>query len=265
MNELIVYLLFLLIGIITGSASSLLGIGGGLIFVPALTFLLPAIGVPPEYLIHIVIATSLFAGSISSASAFYQHYKIHNVEIKKSLLMASGSFISAIIVPRFVISLNSQALKIILATFLILVALKILFEKDDEVKRVKSIQPEYLFLFGLVIGAIPAVSGLGAGIIIVPLLTYFYSLNIKRAIGTSTLVVSITMFSSTLSYGMLHPSSFNSAMQLGYINLIAGLTLGLGSIIGSNFGAMVIKSISAYKLKKIFATFIIAVIIKMMV
>ncbi len=262
MVDVFVFVALILSGIVTGIASSMLGIGGGLIFIPVLTFILPYLGISHSQLIHIVVATSLFAGSFSSTGAFIQHYRMKNVVFKKAGPLLTGSLISAFVIPRFVITIDAEVLKVTIVTILLLVAIKILLEKNGETGLKKKLNDKFLLPFGLFVGGISALTGLGGGIIFVPVLTFFFALDIKKAIGTATLVVAITMISSTVAYGLLHSGVENIKGLVGYIHVYAGLSLGAGALIGNFTGAGFFKKYSSSTIKKIFAVFIILIVLK---
>ncbi len=262
MTDIIIFIVLAFSGIVTGIASGMLGIGGGLIFIPVLTIILPYFNLPARQIIHIVVATSLFAGSFSSGGAFFHHLNMKNVDFRKGIPLLSGSLISAFIIPEFVISLNEELLKLILLIILLSVAVKLLLEKDGEVKIKKKLGDIYLFPFGLIVGGISALTGLGGGIIFVPILTFFFALDIKKAIGTATLVVAVTMISSTVAYGLLSSELSGNQGLIGFIHIYAGSLLGTGALIGNFGGAKIFKKYPSAIIKKIFAVFIIIIILK---
>ena len=263
MSELFQVLIFFSVGLVTGTASGLLGIGGGIIFVPALYFMLPELNVAQGALSYAAIATSLFAGSFSSSGAFLNHLHSKNVKIKEALLLSLGSVISALIVPLFVVQIDPDILKYIFSVILLLVAGNMLINKNPEADFKIKLKLYYLTIFGLFVGAVSAISGLGGGILFVPILIYLFAFDIKLAIGTSTLVVALTMISSAISFATIDSSGFVGNYHIGYINLFAGVLLGLGAVIGSRIGLKMMFKISTLSVKRIFSLFLIAAIIKM--
>ena len=73
--------LLLLLGGIVGVMAGLLGIGGGLIVVPALLFLLPMAGIDPAISMQIALATSLASIVVTSGSSALNHFKLGNVDM----------------------------------------------------------------------------------------------------------------------------------------------------------------------------------------
>jgi uncharacterized membrane protein YfcA len=95
---------------------------------------------------------------------------------------------------------------------------------------------------------------------------YFLNMPLKLAIGTSSATIIITAFSSVMGYAIngigrahLPPSSF------GFIDLQRGIALAIGSILLGRVGAYVSFNIHPYRLRKLFALFIIFIAIYMLV
>ncbi|MGL5045310.1 MAG: TSUP family transporter, partial [Plesiomonas sp.] len=72
----------LLLGAVVGILAGLLGIGGGLIIVPALAFLLPKAGVLPQHLMPIALGTSLASIVLTGVSSSWRHHQLGNVDWK---------------------------------------------------------------------------------------------------------------------------------------------------------------------------------------
>jgi uncharacterized membrane protein YfcA len=254
--------LFLVIGYFSGIFVGMLGIGGGLIFVPALYALLPLLNIAENQLIHTTIATSLLAGAIATASAGYLHLKNNNIVLTAALLTASGCVFTAFVTPYFVIQLRSTVIEIMFAIIFILVALKMFFTKPDE-EALLSKKPINQFFFvalGILVGTFAAFTGLGGGIIYVPALVYLFAIDTKKAIGTSAFITSITMISSSISYLLLTPQ-FNNSTSTGFVYLFAALPLGISAVAGSFLGVKILNIVSTIAIKKIFSILLIAAVI----
>ena len=65
--------LYLAVGAAAGLLAGLLGVGGGLIIVAALAWLLPLRGFPPEHVMHVALATSLASIILTSLSSTRAH------------------------------------------------------------------------------------------------------------------------------------------------------------------------------------------------
>ena len=255
-------ILFLFIGFAAGIFAGLLGIGGGVIFIPSLLFLLPHLGIEPSMVAKTAIATSLFAGTFASFTSFINHRKKENIIFSKGLILASGVLISASIAPNFIVLINPEILKIILAFFIFLVALKLLFSKSKKEIKKSDINKYWLFPMGLLFGGMAAMSGLGGGVFYVPLLIYFLDGDLKLSVGTSTMVVFISMVSASISFFILNHDWNPELFQIGYLNLSAALLLGLGAIGGAFVGVKLVFKVPVPIFRKIFAIFLLFVVIK---
>src|SRR3972149_7467164 len=100
-----VFLALIFLGIFTGLVSGMLGIGGGVLIVPCLTFIFSYMGIFESSEIKFAIATSLSIMIVTAVSSFYGHYKHKNIlfdVVKKTYLwiMIStmlGAFIAHLI------------------------------------------------------------------------------------------------------------------------------------------------------------------------
>lgn len=102
----------------------------------------------------------------------------------------------------------------------------------------------WVSLFGILVGLGASFSGLGGGVLMVPLLL-FLGYSAQEAVGTSFLGISIIAVSALAAHA-----------RLAHVEYKTGLLLGLGGIIGTQIGARLINHVSTAGFKKIFATFL---------
>ena len=99
-----------LLGCVAGFLAGLLGIGGGLIVVPVLVYLLPLLGISIEVVMPMALATSLASIVMTSTSAAFAHHKNKNIpwQLTKPLMfmVAIGAMLGAVIAD----NLSAQAL-----------------------------------------------------------------------------------------------------------------------------------------------------------
>ncbi len=223
------------------------------------------LGIDSGIVVSSAVATSLFAGSFASASSFFNHKKKQNVIFKEGLILGIGTIISATFAPRIIVSLNPTLLKIIIASFIFAVAVKLFRTKTSSEISNKQISPYWLLPFGIFFGGIAAISGLGGGIFYVPILLYFLNGDLKLSVGTSTIVIFLTMFTSTVSFGFLNSEWNSTLFQLGYLNVASAILLGIGAIGGAYFGVKLIFKVSIPVFRKIFSLFLLIVVIKILI
>ncbi|MFC3051154.1 sulfite exporter TauE/SafE family protein [Kordiimonas pumila] len=169
-----------------GFLAGLLGIGGGIVTIPALFIVFEGIGIPIEWRMHCAIATSLTIIIATSISSVHAHNKKGGVDwsIMKDwwwpimLGALAGSF--------FAKTLKTETLVYIFAAFATLVGLKMLLPLDKIKLGDKLPGGVFRFLNPGIIGFLSAIKGIGGGSFSVPYMT-LYGVPIHRAVGTSSL------------------------------------------------------------------------------
>jgi len=251
------------LGAIVGFLAGLLGIGGGLIIVPVLVYLLPQLGISNDVIMPMALATSLAAIVMTSSSAAFAHHKNNNIpwHITKPLMfiVAFGALLGAFIADR----LSAQALTNFFAGAVIVLASYMLVSiRSRQTREMPSnIQ---LQVISLVTGVIASLMGMAGGAILVPVLTYF-GMPIRHCIGIATVCgVMVALFGS-LGYiisGM--GNELLPAWSLGYVYLPALLGVVLTSSLFAPVGVKFAAKLPVQTLKKFFAVFLIVVALKMM-
>ena len=222
----------------------MLGIGGGIIFVPSLYFLLPYTGLDHSLVPYYAISISLFAGAISASFSSILHFLMGNVDIRRALLFASGSALTAFFSVMFISYVGPVSLKVIFAGVLFIIA--IVMFRDSHlnkklVKRDNAINDYALPIVGLFVGILSAFTGLGGGIIFFPVLHYLLLLKPKIAIGTSSVITAITMIFASFSF-FIHGSDWMGDYNLSSTYLAVAIPL-KGNDIVLNFQTLFLTRI----------------------
>lgn len=253
----------IVLGSIVGFLAGLLGIGGGLIIVPALVYLLPMIGVSSEIVMPMALATSLGAIVITSASAALAHHNKNNIpwSLAKPLmiLVAVGALLGAFIAD----SLSSEALTGFFSIVVVLLAVYMLLSINASKER--SLPATYVLQsISFITGIVASLMGIAGGAILVPMLSFF-GVSVRHSIGIATACgVMVALFGS-LGYiitGINLPNLPN--WSLGYIYLPALLGIVMSSSILAPIGVKYASKLPVKTLKKCFAIFLIFVAIKML-
>ncbi|WP_206483527.1 sulfite exporter TauE/SafE family protein [Thalassotalea sp. G2M2-11] len=257
-----VFLSCAFLGCIAGFLAGLLGIGGGLVIVPALVYLLPSLGFAGESLMPIAIATSLASIVFTAASATFAHHKNNNIpwDIAKQLMImiAVGALLGAYVAD----TLSNELLTYIFATAVTILASYMLLSIRT-VKTKPMPNGWVIKSVGFSTGAIASIMGIAGGAILVPILTY-YSMSIRHAIGTATVcgfVVAIFGAIGFIITGLDHPQL--PEWSLGYIYLPALLGIILTSSLFAPYGVKMAEKLPVRYLKRLFSGFLILVAIKM--
>jgi uncharacterized membrane protein YfcA len=119
-----------------------------------------------------------------------------------------------------------------------------------------------LGLVGMAGGSIAALSGLGGGIVIIPILNSFMKIDIRKASSISSGVIMVTALMMTIYNLFEQPAHDLKAYNLGYIIFPIALTLSLGVVLASPFGVKIGRRLSSSTISYIYAGFLIIVILK---
>ena len=249
---------YLLTGAFAGLSAGLLGIGGGLIIVPALYFILPQ-HLSHIPLMHVALATSLASIIFTSISSTWAHHKHKAIDWHKVMQITPGIIIGSFLAGSLSYFISGSLLKKIFAIFEFLVALQMLRPILPSVHR--TLAMPFMLLAGIVIGLVSALVGIGGGTLTVPFL-YFTGIKLPNAIATSAACgLPIAVFAS---FGYL----FSGWQQitgdfLGYIYLPALFSIVPCSILFAPAGAWLAHNLPVSLLKKIFAALLILLGLKM--
>lgn len=247
---------FLLTGVFSGTIAGLLGVGGGLIIVPIIVWILSAQGLAPDYAIKIAVATSLaiiIPTSISSARA---HHRSGALRWDIFRRMLPGILLGTAFGGLLVDWLPEQFLRIFFAVGCWAVALKMLFGATPKPHR-QLPGAAGLSLAGGIIGAISAMLGIGGGSLTVPYL-HWCNVHLRNAVATSAacgLPIAISGAVTLALVGADIPAL--PEYSLGYIYLPAFVGIAASAILFAPIGAKLAHRLPVSTLKKIIALFLI--------
>jgi len=220
----------ILIGIVTGAVTSLMGGSAVMIVVPVLTL---AFGLDT----HTAIGTSLFVDVITSLVVAWFYERHGHVRLKPGLWIAGASVLGAQLGVQVASSIGERGLSSSFSLFAVgmgaLMFAKAVQGKGFALTGLKGLQPKEgwprriaCVLTGFVIGVISGVFGAGGGIMILIALVVILSFSLHDAVGTSTLIMAVTAFSSTVGYG-----------ARGYVDFVMGGFLTVGAVVGAVLGS----------------------------
>lgn len=262
-------LILFAIGIAAGILSGLFGVGGGIIIVPSLLAVYAFNHFDSPYIVHIAIATSLFTIIFTSISSAHKHFGHGNVEWKAAVYIGLSSAITVFLFSKIAILLPGEILKQSFSIVLIVVALKMLFEKKGIHSDLEKNKPEVLNKWiclgiGMLSGAIAAFSGLGGGVFVIPLMHYLMKVPFKKAVGTSSAAILITAVAGVISYFINSPAgAVTIPYSFGMVDTLSALPVIAASIPFARVGVYINRKTHHYVLTKLFAVFIIIVSFKL--
>jgi uncharacterized membrane protein YfcA len=264
------FLLFVVIGCGVGFLAGMFGIGGGLLIVPLLVFSYSYSGISPSIQTHLAIGTSLFIIIFTSLTNSFQQHKQHNIYWPAVFAIGLSSALTAFGASRWAAGLSGRHLRVAFALVVITVGSRILTETEAESQKKLELlsKPSTPGLIGIGLGSgvISALAGVGGAVVSIPTMYYFLKMPLKLAIGTSSATVVITAFFSVVGYilsGMGHADL--PEWSLGFVDLQRGIPLIVGTFLLARVGAYVSFRTHPYRLRILFALFIISLSIYMLV
>ncbi len=257
------FLLYGLFGAFAGILAGLLGIGGGLIIVPILTFMFNLQNFPQEHIMHLALGTSLASIIFTSCSSAYSHHKHGAVNwdiVKKiSLGIIIGTYCGSYLASK----IPAHVLQIIFSCFIFYVSSQMFFGKKN--LGTKEMPKTFgLSITGLIIGSISSLVGIGGGTLSVPFMLW-HSVEMRKAIATSAAIGIPIAVSGCIGYLINGFSATNLPQYAyGYIYVPALIGLVLCSMLTAPIGAHFTHTLPVAKIKKFFACLLIIVGIRML-
>lgn len=252
----------LILGSIAGTLAGLLGVGGGVIIVPVLAWLLRTHAeIPSTHLMHVALATSLATIVFTATSSIYAHHQQNAVLWPVMWQLTPGIFIGSIFGTIIASWLATDTLKSVFATFLLLIAIQLNFGFQATLYQQLPKRLGMSFI-GMVIGSISALIGIGGGLLTVPVLAWCNT-PLRQAIATSAACGLPIAIAGTIGYIIMGWHS-HLPWSSGYVYWPAVLTIVPTSLVFAPFGAKLTHSLPINILKKFFALFLSVVSMKML-
>lgn len=255
--------LLLLLGSVVGFMAGLLGIGGGLIVVPALLFLLPIAGIAPELSMHLALATSLATIIVTSGSSALNHLKLGNVDmfVVKWLMpgVIVGGFLGSIVAEL----IPTQYLPKVFGVIVFFLAIQMFLSIKATTSRCMP-NAWVTMLCGGGIGVVSSLAGIGGGSLSVPFLNR-HGVEMRKAVGSSSVCGCVIAISGMIGF-ILHGYQVENLPQysLGYVYLPALVAIASTSILTTRIGARYASQLPTVVLKKIFSIFLMCIAVTML-
>ncbi|QOW25892.1 sulfite exporter TauE/SafE family protein [Lysobacter sp. H23M47] len=260
------WLLFPLLGVVVGVLAGLLGVGGGLVLVAALVWLLPLMGVPPEAAMHAALASSLASIILTAAASARAHARRGSVLWPTVAWMVPGLLVGGWLGSGAAVQIGDDVLRWIVAGYCLLAAAQLQFGRPRQGGATGQPAPRGwpILAAGGGIGALSAVVGIGGGSMTVPLLVW-RGVAPVRAVGTSSACGVAIGFASAVGYAMHAPAGALPAHAMGYVYLPAAIGVAIASIFAAPLGTRLAHRLHGDALKRIFAVFLVVVAVSLLV
>ena len=248
---------------VAGFMAGLLGVGGGIIMVPALYYAFTVLGYDISTKMHLSVGTSLaiiIPTSIISAKTHMEHNAVDFKMVKSFGLfiligVIAGTFL--------VVNLKTPNLILFFSIFAFMTGLFFIFLREKLVENPKKISDLVKNISGILIGFISVPLGIGGGSLMVPFMrTVGYDL--RKSIGTAATTGILIAVSGTITMIISGKiiNNINTPFSFGYINLLGFTVFVPVTMIMARLGAKAVYKIDKKILSKIFGSFLLIVSIR---
>jgi|LGVF01.2.fsa_nt_gb uncharacterized membrane protein YfcA len=243
------YLTFLLLGFIGGTASGLLGIGGGIVIIPLLVYIT---NISPKAATAISMIQVFFASSFGTLFNYLQK----NIKIKYAVYFGISSMAFSFLgsfLTKYIPDLTIRIIYFLSA--ITALALFLSRRKEDNKVSKEIVFDKNKFLkvvpLGVFAGLIGGILGVGGGFLYVPMLIYFFNFPIPIAVGTSLMIV---LFNSV-------PGVIGKVISVEF-DIVTAVIVAVGAIGGSRLGTYLNKRVKPLIIKIIFIIIIMLIIVR---
>lgn len=251
--------------VLAGIMAGLLGVGGGIVLVPVLYWLLSLTRFPAEISMHMAVATSLATIIFTSVSSARAHHRRGSVDPALVRLWAPGIVLGALSGGLLAKYIDAGGLRLIFGGIALLVAVNMAVPKTlvlrDSLPESATVNTGLSYVTGL----ISSLMGIGGGTLSVPLLSGF-SVEIRRAVGTASAFGFLIAVPAVLGFVI---SGLGVAgrppLSLGYVSppaaiIILPFTVGFAPV-----GAAIAHKVDTIWIRRSFALFLAITAIRMLI
>ena len=276
------FLWLLLLGSFGGLLAGLLGVGGGMLFIPVITSYLHQYDISSAEMVKFTLANSIALVFMSGVSGTFRQIKMGTWQWKQSLTIGIPGAISNYFMTQAIQDGNWYQKEVFQGVFLGFLGLSILNmifgkskssrQKDNKGNpQIEEQSTPYQFnlmqdwpsmLVGIFAGTIVALSGLGGGIIMVPLFLIILKKSMHSATALSLSIVPILSISALIKYTSITATHQVSSYQTGYLLWIMLIPMLLGVIFFSSLGQKMATKVPVVWLRVIFALLSAFILVK---
>lgn len=242
------YVLAIALSVLIGVTLGLLGGGGSILTTPILIY---GLGVETKA----AIATSLIVVGITSIAALVQHARSGNVEWRTGLVFGAAGMVGAYAGGLIAGYVPATVLMLLFAGMMVATAVAMFRgRKEVDAPRAQAQAVWKVILDGLVVGVVTGLVGAGGGFLVVPALTLLGGLPMRKAVGTSLLVIAMKSFAGYAGH----------AAHVDIDFALAGV-VSAAAVFGSLLGGQFAQKIAPELLRKGFAGFVLVMAVFVLV
>jgi uncharacterized membrane protein YfcA len=240
-------LILAVLGALGGVLSGVVGVGGGIVFVPTLVYV-------AGWDIKEAVAASLVIVIFSSLSGTVRNQRSEDPVDWRTAAILSSTVAPATLIGVYVASVSTETVvQVSFAAILLALAYPTARGRPGFGPGSKKIPIPLVLIAGLFIGTLSGLVGVGGGVVLVPLMMLGMGLETKRAVSTSLAVVMFAGIVGSIGY-----------IATGFSDLLSLPPLIVGSIIGAWLGVRLLEWLPEKTVRYGFALFMVIVALRML-
>ena len=252
-------------GVGVGFASGLLGVGGGFIMTPVQYVIFTNMGMSTDVAMKLAFGTSLLVILPTVISGAWRHHKKGAVWWRAAIIMGPSGAAAAFGGATLATHLPGETLKIVFSVVVLASGVRMLISKPMESEQAPRDNPWLWVVWAIPIGVVTGMTGLGGGVVAVPVMVLALKFKLRNAMATSLAMIIFTSIGGAIGYivnGLGVPNL--PTYSIGYINLKAWFLLAVTSIGMAQVGAMTAHRLPTRQLRWIFIVVQFYVALRMM-
>ncbi|MFC1916335.1 sulfite exporter TauE/SafE family protein [Chloroflexota bacterium] len=251
-------------GVFVGFASGLLGVGGGFIMAPVQYFIFMDMGLPSDVAIKLTFGTNLLVILFTAVSGTWRHSRKGAVVWKAAVVMGIVGLLFAYVGATLAAHLPGDVLKIGFGVIVLVASARMLIARTKQIEQ-EPVNSLWLWLaWAVPIGIITGMFGIGGGVVAVPVMVLALRFKIHNAVATSLAMIIFNSTGGIIGYivnGLAVPGL--PPYSIGYVNLLSGFLLVIGSVGMAQVGAIAAHKVPAKQLRLVFALLMFYIGLKM--
>ncbi len=261
---MLMWLMYAVLGSAVGLLAGTLGVGGGVVIVPALGVLFSLQAFPAGHIQHLAVGTSLASIIFTSISSTKAQHQRQSVDWAIVWRMAPAIVLGTLAGTWLVSQVSTRFLQWLFVVFLYVVAIQMLLKAAVRPTPRQSKHRVAMTVAGSVIGVLSSMVGIGGGSMVVPFLSWC-NVAMRMAIGTSSAVglfIALAGAGGSIFFGRSAVALPDYSMGYVYLPALAGIAV--TSMLTAPLGVRLAHSLPVPILKKGFAVMLIIISTKLL-
>ena len=263
--------ILIFVGVIGGMIAGLLGLGGGIFYILLLPYIIASIGIPTDQVTPFVVANSLIGIAFASVISLLVQFTDIKKYLSEIAIIGIPAVAISLIITKYVVHSSWFSIEFF-NVLVILLMIYLLFEISSKNKKSnnttntlpnKKIKLNIGLFSGFTAGLVSALSGLGGGIVIIPILNIYLKQNLRKSkiisLGVIFMSSALISIQNLLSQPHFQPDNIDT---IGFIIPRITIPLIIGVVIGGPLGVKLGGKISDKTINLMFMFFVILVLLE---